>query len=341
MADQPTGAQRLSVDQLTAWRDLEYGMFIHFGLATFSPKGAPHHNSPDIPISHYQPTALDVDQWVQVARDAGMRYAILTARHGTGFSLWPTKYSERHVGNTRYPSDVVELFVNACRRHGVIPALYINTIDRHNLFGSVVKPSDTRFSTTLTPAYMEHFANTISELLTQYGSILELWIDGPAQMTPADRRLIYNHIANTQPETIIAMNSAFLTEGVSYKIKDGSWPSDLAVIEQSSPPYCTRTGWHTIAPNGGEPEAYFIPTECSFHAFTNCSHWWFGGREQQPYSTAELAGLRLLCRERKANCLFNMSPTPDGVIDQSAVQALTSLAARMDQWDMRPAAASS
>ena len=91
------GAQRLSLGQLEAWESWGYGMFIHFGMSTFLDEELPDGRSP---ASVYAPDRLDVDQWVQVARDAGMSYAVLTAKHVAGHCLWPSSQTDYHVGRS-------------------------------------------------------------------------------------------------------------------------------------------------------------------------------------------------------------------------------------------------
>ncbi|MBI3119376.1 MAG: alpha-L-fucosidase, partial [Candidatus Hydrogenedentes bacterium] len=84
------GDQRLSLEALQQWEALGYGMFIHFGMSTFVNNELPSgKDAPEL----YAPDQLDVDQWVQVARDAGMRYIMLTSKHVAGHCLWPTKHS--------------------------------------------------------------------------------------------------------------------------------------------------------------------------------------------------------------------------------------------------------
>ena len=130
--EQP-GAQRSSMERLKKWEALEYGMFIHFGMSTFS--GAELGSGKD-PCSLYNPTNLDVDQWVKVARDAGMKYVVLTAKHVSGHCLWPSKFTDYHVGNSGNKTDVIGAFVNACSKYGILPGFYYCSWDNHHLFGS-------------------------------------------------------------------------------------------------------------------------------------------------------------------------------------------------------------
>ena len=93
------------------------------------------------PSTLYAPDKLDVDQWVCVARDAGMKYAVLTTKHVAGHCLWPTKHNDYHVGTSGNKTDVVEAFVKACEKRGVLPGFYYCSWDNHNTFGSLTPSS--------------------------------------------------------------------------------------------------------------------------------------------------------------------------------------------------------
>ncbi len=137
-AESAAGCQRLSLQRLGEWESLGYGMFIHFGMSTFTGKELPDGNDP---LSLYAPDKLDVDQWISVARDAGMNYAVLTAKHVAGHCLWPSKHTDCTVANSPAKTDVLEKFVTACRAKGILPGFYYCSWDNHNRFGSRT-PSD-------------------------------------------------------------------------------------------------------------------------------------------------------------------------------------------------------
>src|SRR5262245_22015252 len=107
-----SGSQRLPLAKLQAWESWRYGMFIHFGFCTVlgeSPDGT-------APASTYNPDQLDVDSWVQLARDAGMKYAVLTAKHVAGHCLWPSAHTDYTVANSGNKTDVINAFVESCRK---------------------------------------------------------------------------------------------------------------------------------------------------------------------------------------------------------------------------------
>lgn len=137
------GAQRLSVERLQQFEALGYGMFISYDIQAFY-RGTIHGKVSEekrrIPASVYAPDRLDVDQWISVARDAGMKDAVLTAKRHPGFCLWPSKHTDYTVANSGNKTDVVERYVRACEKCGVQPGLYYPSVDFHHLDGRHVFP---------------------------------------------------------------------------------------------------------------------------------------------------------------------------------------------------------
>ena len=204
------GSQRLSLAKLQAWEKLGYGMFIHYGMSTYTGTELDGGSNPS---TLYAPDKLDVDQWVSVARDAGMKYAVLTTKHVAGHCLWPTKLNDYHVGTSGNKTDVVEAFVKACEKRGVLPGFYYCSWDNHNVFGSNTPTRTANWQRAqrdyllmvqmafTTRAYMEFQSSQIEELLTQYGTIAEVWIDIPSVLPRFYRQELYDQIAGLQQST--------------------------------------------------------------------------------------------------------------------------------------------
>ncbi|HEY7090402.1 MAG TPA: alpha-L-fucosidase [Tepidisphaeraceae bacterium] len=315
---QQRGAQRHPPDALHAWESLGYGMFIHFGMSTYD---GDELSKGDRPSALYAPDRLDVDQWIQVARDAGMKYAVLTAKHVAGHCLWPSKCTEYHVGTSGNKTDVVAAFTRACEKHGLMAGVYYCSWDNHHTLGSMT-PTYTKWSDAFTtPAYREFQSRQIEELLTQYGPWGEVWIDIPGVLGAEGRRAQYQQIAELAPSALIMMNSGF---GDGTKLKyDYAWPTDLMAIERNLPH--SEGGyqpWHPIAdPAGAPPKEYYIPGEVC----DPIGRFWFYFDNDPPRSDGELLGMRLICRARKANLLLNVPPDRHGVIPDEHVKALTRL----------------
>lgn len=258
------GKQRLSLKKLKLWESLGYGMFIHFGMSTYVNNELPDGSSSS---SLYAPENLDVDQWIAVAKEAGMKYAVLTTKHVAGHCLWPSKHINYTVANSTNKTDVVLEFVKACKKYNIVPGLYYCSWDNHNKFGSQT-PTDLKWTSVMNsfPAEGEALAPytssmyqtfqtaQITELLTQYGPIGEVWIDIPGILGPGYRSYLYQHISKLQPDAIIMMNSG-IGSGENYDTAY-AWPSDLIAIERALPPEYGHKKWRMI-----EGKRYYMPGE--------------------------------------------------------------------------------
>ncbi|KAF9594255.1 hypothetical protein IFM89_028912 [Coptis chinensis] len=149
-----------------SWQLGNMALFLHFGTNTFtnSEWGTGH-----VDPSVFNPTKLDAHQWVQVAKQAGFSRVILTAKHHDGFCLWPSLYTDYSVKSSPWKNgtgDIVAELASAARKAGIGLGLYLSPWDRH----------ETCYGKTL--EYNEFYMGQMTELLTRYGDIKEVWLDG-------------------------------------------------------------------------------------------------------------------------------------------------------------------
>ncbi|MDR3712945.1 MAG: alpha-L-fucosidase [Puia sp.] len=181
------------------WQKLEVTAFFHFGINTFT-----NHEWGDgkEDISQFNPEKLDARQWVRIARDAGVRQVIITAKHHDGFCLWPSQYTEHSVKNTPWKNgkgDVVKEVSDACREYGIGFGVYLSPWDRNSaIYGDSEK-------------YNAYFENQLTELLTNYGRVDEVWFDGANGEGPNGKKPVYDFdawyalIRRLQPTATIAI----------------------------------------------------------------------------------------------------------------------------------------
>lgn len=147
------------------WQEMEYYAFVHYSLNTYTDQSWGFGNED---INLFDPAQLDCRQWARICKQAGMKGIILTAKHHSGFCLWPTKYTSYSVKNAPWKNgkgDVVRDMANACKEYGLKLGIYLSPWDRnHPDYGK--------------PEYITYFRNQLTELLTNYGPIFEIWFDG-------------------------------------------------------------------------------------------------------------------------------------------------------------------
>jgi len=316
------GAQRLSIKKLKEWESWGYGLFIHFGLSTFVEKEIPFgYDSP----MEYAPQKLDVDQWIRVAKESGMKYAVLTAKHCSGHCLWPSRCTSYTVENSRDTTDVVRKFMDACARYDIKPGLYYNCYDTHHRFGSRTlldfKPSPVSGSyptgnESLAPytssIYQNFMTDQLTELLTQYGPLAVIWIDNPAILGRGYRSFLYRYMSELQPDAIIMMAN-FMEDGANFDVP-AAWPSDLVPMKATLPPPDGHQRWRTI--NG---KKYYMPGEVCMSIGKD----WFYMAGDKPRNTEDLVKDYLTVRKRNANLLLNVPPDKNGVIPDVYIRALS------------------
>jgi alpha-L-fucosidase len=316
-----TARARPSPAQL-AWQRDERAMFLHFGVNTFTDREwGDGSEDPNV----FAPTQLDTRQWARTARAAGFRAMILTAKHHDGFCLWPTATTTHSVASSRWREghgDVVRDFTDACRAEGLRAGLYLSPWDRNNpSYGD-------------SPAYNDLYCAQLTELLTRYGTISEVWFDGANGEGPNGKHQVYDWprffalVHQLQPDAVIFSDAGPDVRWCGNESGTAGDP-DWSPIDPALVPYPGASGpGITDALQHGTPNGtVWRPAEVD----VSIRPGWFYHRAQdaQVRSPANLVDLYFSSVGRNGKLLLNVPPTRDGVLAVTDVDHLNQMQAQL------------
>jgi alpha-L-fucosidase len=300
-------------DRLKWFREAKFGMFIHWGVYSLQRNGEWTMNADSISVADYRQLAgefraerLDVDAWVKTAKDAGMKYMVLTTKHHDGFCLWDTRTTDFNAVKTGPRRDVVREYVEACRRHGMRIGLYWSWVDWNypdwadEFIWSDLNLWRQTFKDPAKHARMIDFLHAqVRELMTQYGPIDVFWFDGGFLTAEQYRsRELVEEMGRLQPRMLINDRAGF--------------PGDF-----------------------GNPEG-LMPTEGSTRAWELCqcsaafTTWTVPFDDPALFSPPlELLGLLSDAVGLGGNLLLNFGPQGDGAFPEPSLEQLRVIGAWM------------
>ncbi|MBE9518797.1 MAG: alpha-L-fucosidase [Bacteroidetes bacterium] len=302
------------------WHELEFYAFVHFNMNTFTDiEWGTGGESPEI----FNPTELDCRQWARVCKEAGMKGIILTAKHHDGFCLWPSAYTEHSVKNSPWKEgkgDVVQELADACKEYGLKLGLYLSPWDRnHAEYG--------------TDAYLTYLRNQLTELMSNYGEVFEVWFDGANGGTGwygganeerrVDRRTYYDWpntrqiVRNLQPDAVMFSDAG---PGVRWVGNESGWAGETnwSMIRRDefypgSPNYKDLT-------TGQEDGTHWVPAEVDVSIRPG---WYYHESEDHKVrSVKHLVDIYYHSIGRNASFLLNFPVDRRGLIHERDVEQL-------------------
>ena len=324
--------------RLEWWKDARFGMFIHWGLYAV-PAGEWNGqqvegigewimNRLNIPIAEYEkfapqfnPTEFDAEEWVSIAKDAGMKYIVITSKHHDGFALWDSDVTEWDIIDaTPYDKDILKQLAEACEAQGITLCFYHSIMDWHHPDAQAMwEPNynqgrQSEKKNPNFPRYIENFMKPqLKELLTEYGDIGVLWFDGewvPAYTTEMGKE-IYNYVRSLQPDIIINNRVDKGRKGMEGMDAEGDFAGDFGTPEQEIP----DTG---------------MPGVDWESCMTMNDTWGYKSFDDNWKSNETLITNLIDIVSKGGNFLLNVGPTAAGEIPQPSIERLQAMGDWMD-----------
>jgi alpha-L-fucosidase len=305
------------------WQRDELALFLHFGVNTFTDREwGDGTESPSI----FAPGRLDARQWAGAARSAGFRALILTAKHHDGFCLWPTRTTRHSVAASGWrggQGDVVREFVDACRAEDLRAGVYCSPWDRHEpSYGD-------------SPRYNDLFCDQLTELLTGYGPIHEVWFDGANGEGPNGRKQEYDWprywslVRRLQPGAVIFSDAGPDVRWIGNE-RGVAGATNWSTVDPAVVPFPGATGDAVMKmlQEGHPAGTVWRPGETDVSIRPG---WFYHPAEDgRVKSVDELAEIYLTSVGRNSKLLLNVPPTRDGLLHDVDVERLRGLRARLD-----------
>ncbi len=312
----------LPSERQLAWHEMEYYMFVHFTVNTFTDKEWGYGDEPE---SVFNPTDLDCRQWAKTAHDAGMKGIIITAKHHDGFCLWPSAFTEHSVKNSPWrdgKGDVVMELRKACDEYGLKMGVYLSPWDRNSAVYS-------------TPEYLVYYRNQLKELLTKYGDIFEVWFDGAnggdgyyggaREVRRIDNKTYYDWpnthkiVRELQPAAVMFSDAGPDIRWVGNESGMGSITNWCLLNKDEMYP---GGDFASILGEGHDDGNYWVPAEVD----VSIRRGWFYHQSQDSLvrSPENLMELYYSSVGRNSNLLLNIPPDRRGLLHENDVKSLMS-----------------
>lgn len=278
--------------KLQEWQDMRFGMFIHWGPVSLKGTEIGWSRGAQIPVDEYDqlytrfnPTLFDAQDWVKIAKSAGMKYIVFTSKHHDGFCMWDTKQTDFNVMQSPFGRDVLKELSLACRREGIKFSTYHSVCDWHHPDFPLKSPGGrARRETHNLDRYDQYLRAQVKELITNYGPLQTMWFDVPQEFDEQRGLSLEAWTRSLQPNIIINNRS-----GAS---------GDYDTPEQRVGKYQDDRPWETC--------------------MTICRQWAWKPDDRMKTLKDCLQNL-IRCAGGDGNLLFNVGPMPDGRIEPRQV----------------------
>lgn len=310
------------------WAESEIGVLIHFDMPVFKPNYKWRRDMGKHPdASVFNPTELDTDQWLKAAKSIGAKYAVLVAKHCSGFSLWPTEAHDYNISKSPYKNgegDIVKEFIESCKKYDIKPGIYASTTANGYLQvdnpGKVLSgdPEEQK-------RYNKIVQKQITELWTNYGELFEIWFDGGVLPVEQGGFDILSMVQKYQPNAIAFQGPFGYANNVRWVgNEEGLAPYPCWARADST---TSSAGVIQIKGLNGNPDGNFwCPGEADFPLRKNNSFqggwFWKKGEDKKIFSLEELMEKYTKSVGRNTNMLLGIVIDDRGLVPEVDVERM-------------------
>jgi alpha-L-fucosidase len=308
-------------ESLAKWREMRFGMFIHWGPVSLAGTEIGWSRGREVPEAEYDqlylrfnPERFDAEEWVRTARDAGMKYLVITSKHHDGFALWDSKVSDYDIMASPFGRDVLRELSAACRKYGIQFSTYYSICDwRHPDYPLGSPGGKTSKSDPNMHRYIGFMKAQLREIVEGYGPLGVLWFDGEWE-DPWTHEMgldLYRYVRSLQPDILINNRVDKGRKGMEGSTVSSEFAGDYDTPEQEVGKFNTERPWETCMTIGTQ---------------------WAWRPEDELKSTAESIRTLLQVVGGDGNFLFNVGPMPDGRIEPRQAERLMEIGAWLEEF---------
>lgn len=329
------------------WAESEVGVLIHFDMPVFKPEYNWRRDMGKHPdVSVFNPTELDTDQWLEAAKLIGAKYAVLVAKHCSGFSLWPTEAHDYNISNSPYKNgegDLVKEFVESCKKYGIKPGIYASTTANGYLQvdnpGKVLSgdPDEQK-------RYNQIVQQQLTELWTNYGDLFEIWFDGGVLPVEQGGFDILSMVKEYQPNTIAFQGPYGYANNIRWVGNEhGVAPDPCWARADSS---TSSSGIIEIKGLNGNPEGdFWCPGEADFPLRKNNTFqggwFWHEGEDNKLFSLEQLVDKYTESVGRNTNMLLGIVIDNRGLVPDADMKRMKEFGETVEKLFSNPLAETS
>ncbi len=314
---QDKGVVAVDAQALSDWQAMRFGMFIHWGPVSLKGTEIGWSRGKQVPREEYDqlytkfnPVKFDAKEWVRIAKDAGMRYMVITSKHHDGFCIWDTPSTDYNIANSPFKRDIIRELSEACKEVGLAFGTYYSILDWYQPdYNTAQSQGGAGYALPKgrqpdMDRFQDYIQGHVRELVENYGPLQTMWFDGEWEEPWSEERglELYRFCREADPKMLVNNRVGKSRHGMKgTTAKEALSPGDFDTPEQTVGAFNNERPWETC--------------------MTICNQWaWKPDDRMKPFKLCIQTLVQTAGGD--GNLLFNVGPMPDGRIEPRQVARL-------------------